>query len=170
MSSSSLKTKSQLLHPSLDTIPLGLRFLLSGVVGNVCFMVAYNTAIKAFRHVVDVSVIYGIVQFLCIILNHFLNISLVFGWPPNYLKSLLANMPVGLSSLLLGAVMTSWLDRANFDQFLGKMLFESFDENSGFFTAIAIMVVTGVYNFVLLNLVNKSSPSSSTSTSPKKQE
>ena len=149
----------------LKNVPLVVRFVLSGVIGNACFMSAYNRAFGLFSSKLDASVIFAVVQFFCIILNHFLNVSLVFGYPDNYLSSLLSNMPVGLSSLALGALTTSWLQKSKFDETLQAWfvnLTRREDDGSGegsFWTSIAVMAITGIYNYTVLNIVNKPSTS-----------
>lgn len=144
----------QLFHPSLREIPLPFRFAISGIIGNGIFMAVYNLSLNAFRHMVGASIIFGIVQFGCIILNHFLNIGIVFGWPEQYTSSLMSNMPVGLSALCLGAVTTSLMETIELDAKVNAMLgYESIEE-SGFWGSIAVMVVTGVFSYLALNFVN----------------
>lgn len=151
----------ELFHPLLEEIPLPFRFILSGVVGNGIFMFVYNTALKAFQPLASASVIFAVVQFCCIILNHFLNIGIVFGWPVNYVTSLMSNMPVGLSALVLGAATTSLLDQIDFDgrvnAVLGYIEEEMEGEKGGFWGSIAVMAVTGVFSYLALNFVNASS-------------
>mmetsp|Transcript_38475 Transcript_38475/g.42547 ORF Transcript_38475/g.42547 Transcript_38475/m.42547 type:complete len:164 (+) Transcript_38475:163-654(+) len=153
---------SKLIHPIFEKVPLVIRFVLSGVVGNGCFMIAYNATYRVLQ--MDASIVFAIVQFFCIILNHFLNVSLVFGYPENYTKSLLANMPVGLSSLAMGAFLASYLEKSGFDtdvhNFMHTLLKKEeediVDEEGGsFYTSIAVMLATGIYNFIVLNIINK---------------
>lgn len=54
---------------------------------------------------------------------HSINCGLVyFGWPRHYYTSLAANMPVGLSALLLGAVSMNLLDRIHFDGMVERLV------------------------------------------------
>mmetsp|Transcript_32165 Transcript_32165/g.67054 ORF Transcript_32165/g.67054 Transcript_32165/m.67054 type:complete len:174 (-) Transcript_32165:254-775(-) len=153
--------KSRLFHPLLDDVPLPIRFVISGVTGNAIFLMVYNMALGALKEFYDAGIIFSVVQFGCIILNHFLNVGIVFGWPDNYFASLLSNMPVGLTSLALGAWLAGTLERTNFD-FLVKnalgMLEEGEEELAGgLLSSIAVMAVTGVYNYVVLNAINSKS-------------
>ena len=169
-------TTSKLIHPSLEQLPQVVRFVMSGVIGNMFFMFAYNHAYKLFQSQFDAFIIFSVVQFFCIILNHFLNVSLVFGYPDNYWASLLSNMPVGLSSLALGAGTTSYLENSGFDDsmqswFLNLTSKENSDSNDGdggsFWTSIAVICITGIFNYVVLNIVNK--PSSKKKVDEKKE-
>lgn len=155
-----MPSSSKLIHPMLEQVPNVIRFVMSGVIGNVFFMFAYNRAYAIFSSQLDASVIFSVVQFFCIILNHFLNVSLVFGYPDNYIASLLSNMPVGLSSLAIGAGTTSWLQKSDFDETLNDWFSMESDESGeagSFWTSLAVMAITGIYNYVVLNIVNKPS-------------
>lgn len=172
MSSSSSKASAgnndndiKLLHPMLHQIPVLIRFIISGVTGNLIFLVAYNTTLSMVKGY-PASTIFAVVQFFCIILNHWLNVSIVFGWPANYLGSLMANTPVGLSSLALGTFTTGYLEGVEFDLWLAEQVWFLNPEEAvvgGLATSIFVMALTGVYNYVALNIVNASSGSKKTS-------
>ena len=151
-------SSSRLFHPLLEDIPLPIRFVISGVTGNAIFLMVYNMALSALKEFYDAGIIFSVVQFGCIILNHFLNVGIVFGWPDNYLTSLLSNMPVGLTSLALGAWLAGTLERNQFDfqiKFgLGLLAEGEEDLAGGLLASIAVMSVTGVYNYIVLNLIN----------------
>lgn len=151
-------TKSRLLHPILNEIPVPFRFVLSGVIGNAIFIAAFNMALNAFQEVTSASVVFAVVQFFCIILNHFLNVGIVFGWPDHYLTSLMTNMPVGITSLMLGAGLTSKLDEWDFDamvnEFLQRDAISEDGQKGGFWVSIAVMTATGIFNYIALNIVN----------------
>lgn len=159
MSTATKSTQSRLFHPFLENVPLPIRFVISGVTGNAIFLIVYNMALSALKSAYDAGVIFSVVQFGCIVLNHFLNVGIVFGWPENYLSSLLSNMPVGLTSLALGAWLAGSLERNQFD-FQVKLalgLLQEGEEEAagGLLSSIAVMSVTGVYNYVVLNIINK---------------
>ena len=145
-----------LLHPQLHQLPTPLRFLISGVLGNFCFVLSYNWAFRVFRSMTSAARIFAGVQFGCIILNHLLNISIVFGWPDDYWSSLASNMPVGLISLALGSFCTGFLDQREFDRRVQEWLVGNSNNDSGgsFYTSIVVMTITGVFNYVALNIVN----------------
>ena len=164
-----------LFHPSLKVLPTPVRFVLSGVIGNVFFMAAYNATYKALHKLYSATTVFSVVQFVCIVVNHFLNVGLVFGWPTGrYLSSLLSNMPVGLVSLAMGAFLAGYLEQKQFDVVCGEWVQEQLgwdmssgngggdeeDDTSTLFSSVAVMLATGVFNYVALNLVNGSSSSS----------
>ena len=126
-------------------------------------MFVYNTALATFQPLASASVIFAAVQFCCIILNHFLNVGIVFGWPASYITSLMSNMPVGLSALVLGAATTSMLEQVEFDSrvntILGYVEDELEEAKGGFWGSIAVMAVTGAFSFFALNFVNAKGPS-----------
>ena len=158
--SSKADTKIKLLHPVLHQLPVLFRFILSGVTGNLVFLVAYNSTLGVLQGAYPASTVFAVVQFFCIIINHWLNVSLVFGWPDDYLTSLMANTPVGLSSLALGAVTTGYLEGIEFDVWLAEQVWFLNPEEAvvgGLATSIVVMTLTGVYCYVALNLVNSSS-------------
>eukprot|EP00980_Cylindrotheca_fusiformis_P011887 scaffold2830_cov131-Cylindrotheca_fusiformis.AAC.8 len=78
-------------------------------------MVAYNAAVVQFNAIATASTIYSITYLLFIPISHALLSILVFGWPERYIPSLLSNTPVGLTAIILGAVLTEYLDENNFN-------------------------------------------------------
>ena len=100
-----------------------------------------------------------------------MNSLLVFGWPLTkklYVTSLMSNVPIGLSTMVLGSVCTSFLTKMDFDTFvyewLSRFTFVVKDEEEeggggDFYSCMLVMVLTGVWSFVLTNIVN-STPSS----------
>ena len=153
------KSDSRLFHPILANIPLPIRFVLSGVTGNVFFMAAYNMAFQRFQSVASASAIFAVVQFACIIVNHLLNVGIVFGWPDNYFASLMSNMPIGLTSLAMGSFGAGYLERINFDDqvlvFLSQEVNDETEAKGGFYSSLVVMGATGIFNYVALNIVNK---------------
>ena len=148
-----------------------MRFPLSGVLGNAIFLAAYNQTLQ----LVDwpASTVFAVVQFGCIFVNHWLNISLVFGWPDNYVASLAANAPVGLSALGLGAWITSTLEAAAFDLWLAEqvpwLLDPAQQTVGGFWTSIVVMIATGLFSYVALTLVNAKTPADDEAKKKKKE-
>eukprot|EP00957_Ditylum_brightwellii_P066110 5014933-Ditylum_brightwellii.AAC.1 len=145
-----------------------IRFALSGLVGTIFFMGFYNWAYATFQSVASASQVFAVVQFLCIIVNHFLNVGIIFGWPSNYIGSLMSNMPVGLISLGLGAFSMDQMEKADFDGKMGDLLGfggssianDGGEEKGGIFSSIAVVAITGVFNYVALNIVNAPPPES----------
>ena len=88
---------------------------------------------------------------------------IVFGWPKHYLPNLLMNAPIGLSATFIGTVCTGMLNNMNFDAMVkgllkGIFMSESNESDSDgdgqFFTSILVMIITGIWSFILSTIVN----------------
>uniref|UniRef100_A0A7S2DWY2 Uncharacterized protein n=1 Tax=Helicotheca tamesis TaxID=374047 RepID=A0A7S2DWY2_9STRA len=176
MSSSPDKSpEPKLFHPALAQLPVPIRFMVSGLVGTIFFMGFYNRAYAAFQSVASASQVFAVVQFLCIIVNHFLNVGIIFGWPESYMKSLMSNMPVGIVSLGLGAFSMGQMEKMDFDAKMEELVGfagsspgdDGEEEKGGLFSSIAVVIITGVFNYVVLNIIN--APSPTPSKEPKKE-
>jgi hypothetical protein len=134
-------------------------------------MVAYNQAVVQFNAVATASTIYSITYLFFIPVQHAFLSILVFGWPERYISSLLSNTPIGLTSILLGAVLTEYLDENNFNalavdalaknwRYLGYELEPSTEEEKGeFYSSLVVLFATGVWTFFLSVFVNSSQKS-----------
>merc|ERR1719232_2093751 len=110
MSSSS--PKPRLIHESFNEISQSVRFMGVGVLGQVLFMTGYNVSIITFEPLgYTASTIYAIFYLFYIPLGHLMQCLFVFGWPKDYLPSLLANAPVGLTAMALGTALTGFLSK-----------------------------------------------------------
>ena len=78
-------------------------------------MMAYNTAVSKFQDV-NASTIYSVVYLIFIPVTHAILSLLVFGWPDRYVPSLMSNFPIGITAIALGASLTAYLDRIDFDE------------------------------------------------------
>lgn len=167
-------SSSRLFHPILEDIPLPIRFVISGVTGNAIFLILYNTALHSFQSVYDAGTIFAVVQFGCIILNHWLNVGIVFGFPNNYLSSLASNMPVGLTSLALGAWLANACAHVQLDQRVREWMMGSTttvtDDAGGLASSVVVMAVTGIFNYIVLNLINDSNSNDSNNTNNSQTE
>lgn len=176
--------KPRLLHPILHRVPLHFRFGLNGFLSNVLFMVAYNKAVVTFEQSVSSSTIYATVYLIFIPISHAIISLLVFGWPEHYIRSLMSNAPVGLTAIVLGAALTAYLDEIEFNgwvteaateyrNMLGytidsagivdgkpaltqKPLLENEVSRGGgeFYSSLFVLIVTGIWTFVLSVMVN----------------
>lgn len=155
---------------ALLNVPMQVRFGLSGTISNFLFMVGYNSAVPRLDHLMAASTIYSIVYFLFIPITHALNNVIVFGWPKEYLKSLISNFPIGLSALLIGAAGTAYLDRIRFEVFADEWVRSHITNNprvetddvvdlGEFYSSLVVMTVTGIWSYVISVMVN--TPSSS---------
>ena len=168
---------ARLLHESLHQIPQGIRFPLCGAISNALFLTIFNTSVGALESdSLTASNIYSIVYCLFIPMAHALNCGIVFGWPSPYLPNLAANAPIGLSAMVLGTVLTGYLDNigmeATIDQFLLNVGIvqqpEEDEEKSEFYCSLIVMAVTGVWSYILSVYVNSSSSSKLPSSDLKK--
>lgn len=143
-----------------------VRFGLNGFLSNVGFMLAYNTAVVQFEGAAQPSTIYSIVYLIFIPVSHALISLLVFGWPERYSKSLMNNAPVGLTAIALGAVLTEYLDEMNFNMMVSKSVAQGLssmgyatesieeDEKGEFYSSLLVLLVTGIWTFVLSVFIN----------------
>jgi hypothetical protein len=133
-------------------------------------MTGYNLSILHFEHLgYSPSTIYAIFYMLYIPVGHFLGCIFVFGWPDNYVANLLSNAPVGLSAMAVGTVLTGFLSSIEFDakveawssQLMGTIPEEK-EEEGEFYASLVVMVVTGVWTYLLCMYVNASGEKKST--------
>jgi len=162
------KTKDssiRLLHSSLHTIPQQMRFGAVGVISNILFLTGYSFSLDTFEPMgFPPSSIYSIYYMMYIPMGHMLTCLFVFGWPTHYLSSLMSNVPIGITSMMLGATTTGWLDKIDFDasvfEFLqmhaqglvGKQELVK-EDIQGTYSSIVVMVLTGLWTFILTSMV-----------------
>ena len=75
--------------------------------------------------------------------------------------NLLSNAPIGLSAMAVGTVLTGFLSNIDFDakleSFLGiDTLGEKEEDEGEFYASLVVMVVTGVWTYLLCMYVNSS--------------
>jgi len=149
----------QLIHPILQKIPKGLRFLICGGASNLLFLLGLNTLTSLFQHQYTHSTIYSAFSIVYIPVGHALSCAIVFGWPNPYLPSLISTSPIGLSCAAIGTFLTGFLDRIHFDRMVKNFLElhplmmsmkkndDSDDEDSGTYSALVVLIVTGVFAY-----------------------
>jgi hypothetical protein len=147
-----------------------VRFGLAGTLSNVVFMIGYNSAVPRLDSSMAASTIYAIVYLFFIPLSHALNSLVVFGWPAEYLKSLISNFPIGLSAIVIGAACTAYLDKVRFEVFADDFVrthityhphveTDDVEELGEFYSSLVVMTITGVWSYAIAVMVN--TPSSS---------
>uniref|UniRef100_A0A6U4E444 Uncharacterized protein n=1 Tax=Minutocellus polymorphus TaxID=265543 RepID=A0A6U4E444_9STRA len=158
--------KTRLLHESLNKIPQGPRFGISGALCNVIFIAGFNACVEAFESPdMPASRIYSLFYCAYIPVGHAINSLLVFGWPEKYLPSLMSNAPIGLTAMMLGTILTGYFDRINFEHIADQFLINNFywagftepepdEERSEFYSSIMVMIITGVWSYLLSMWVN----------------
>jgi len=147
---------------SLLRIPMQIRFGISGSLSNLIFMIAYNVTVPLLERYMAPSTIYSIVYLFLIPISHALNNLIVFGWPNQYIKSLLANVPIGISAILIGAFCTAYLDRIHFEAMADNFVRQNIlhqphpdEQDLGeFYSSLVIMAVTGVWSYAVSVMVN----------------
>jgi hypothetical protein len=118
-------------------------------------------ATVSFKHLYSSSTIYTFTNLLFIPVGHAVSSLIVFGWPAKYLPNLLMNAPISVVGTAIGSACTEYLDRNEFDAACVRLL-ESFkvmeaqDDAGNMFTSILVMIVTGIWGYVLANLINGS--------------
>jgi hypothetical protein len=146
-----------------------IRFGLNGFLANVGFMIAYNSAVVQFESMAPASTIYSVVYLIFIPVGHALISLLVFGWPERYFPSLMSNAPIGLTAIALGATLTSYLDRIAFNKVAVDFIAQSWvslgydvepkaeEEKGEFYSSLVVLVITGVWTFILSVVINSPS-------------
>ena len=154
-----------LLHSSLNDVPIKIRFGVAGILSNFLFLTGYQKSIDIFEPMgYSVSMIYSIFYMLYIPVGHLQTCLLVFGWPSEYLSSLLSNIPIGVTSMILGATATGWLDANHFDERIFLLLQDYamflvgkqelvLEEVQGKYSSIVVMLLTGGWTYILTSMV-----------------
>lgn len=114
------------------------------------------------------STVYMVVYLLFIPITHALVSLLVFGWPTNYVTSLMSNVPIGLSGMALGTALTSYLDKISFNEKVEDFIREHIpewedsatdeDEKGELYSSILVLIVTSVWGYTLSVAVNSKKP------------
>lgn len=133
-------------------------------------MVVYNRAVSNI-HTMSPSTIYSIWYFFFIPLSHAMVSLLVFGWPERYVPSLMSNFPIGLTAMAIGAALTAYLDKIDFNEWIEEYVRnnlrfshmpprsarseqEGEQEPGEFYTSLAVLVVTSIWTYVLSVYIN----------------
>lgn len=163
----------RLVHPLLEKCPLQFRFIITGVLSNILFMIVYNEAVSLFIQNVSAPTIYSIVYLAFIPISHLMTILFVFGWPDHYFHSLASNLPIGLTAIGIGSVLTSYLDHIKFNHTIEEYIYDNWtfrkmpnqrqefvNEKSEFYSSLVVLVVTSVWTYVLSIWINSMSTKS----------
>mmetsp|Transcript_21582 Transcript_21582/g.27236 ORF Transcript_21582/g.27236 Transcript_21582/m.27236 type:complete len:179 (+) Transcript_21582:101-637(+) len=153
--------KPKLVHSKLHDYPQDLRYFISGLINTAGFMFSLWMATVSFREMYSASTIYAISNLFFIPIGHAVSSLLVFGWPEHYVQNLLLNAPIGLVGTAIGSFATEFLDRLGFDAvchgLLGRLAIVEIEEEAArVYTSIMVMIVTGVWGYIVSNIVNSS--------------
>jgi hypothetical protein len=78
----------------------------------------------------------------------------------------MSNAPIGLTAIALGAMLTAYLDRIGFNKIAVDLIAESWtsfgydseptpeEEKGEFYSSLVVLVVTGIWTFVLSVVIN----------------
>mmetsp|Transcript_14661 Transcript_14661/g.21867 ORF Transcript_14661/g.21867 Transcript_14661/m.21867 type:complete len:179 (+) Transcript_14661:107-643(+) len=174
--STSTKGGPRLLHDSLKQIPLNIRFGLIGALSNVIFLTGYNATLHQVGESMSDAYVYSVFYVFYIPVGHALQCLFVWGWPDPYLPNLLSNAPIGLTAMALGTFLTRYLDQMNFNDTVDDFLKSSFSmgdesrdsgEEEKNYVSFAVMIATGLWSFILSNLIN--TPSKKSEKEPEKE-
>lgn len=118
-------------------------------------------ATVSLKHIYSSSKIYTITNLLFIPVGHAVTSLFCFGWPKQYIQNLSLNAPISLIGTAIGSVLTHFLDRIGFDGSCYRLLksvgfMKDQDEEGNMFTNLAVMVITGIWGYVLSNFINSS--------------
>jgi hypothetical protein len=134
-------------------------------------MVVYNYAVVMFEKHAAITTIYSIVYLVFIPLGHLFVSLLVFGWPERYVASLLSNFPIGLSAILIGGLLTAYLDSIHFSSQVDDLVRDYFtfskmpprltadgtasdEDESQFWSSLLVLFVTSLWTYVLSIYIN----------------
>lgn len=136
-------------------------------------MIIYNKAVALFVQYTPASTIYSVVYLIFIPFGHWTANLLVFGWPDNYLQSLASNLPIGLSAIAIGSLLTAYLDHIHLNQRIEEYVYnywtfnkmpeqrqEYLSEKSEFYSSMVILVVTSIWTYVFSIWINRSTDNS----------
>mmetsp|Transcript_258 Transcript_258/g.274 ORF Transcript_258/g.274 Transcript_258/m.274 type:complete len:214 (-) Transcript_258:230-871(-) len=163
LTSEPMKTKSRLIHPSLQDVSQDLRYFACGAMNTVGFMLFLTMANLCFHETYSASSIYSFSSFIFIPIGHATSSLTVFGWPDKYFQNLAMNAPIGVSATLIGSLSTEYLDRVGFDSVCYgalRSVISSLDkqeddgDDGNIFSTILVMIVTGIWGYLLSNFVN----------------
>jgi uncharacterized membrane protein YeaQ/YmgE (transglycosylase-associated protein family) len=129
----------------------------------MCLLAIGNTI---FKDSFPASQIYSICSMAYLPIGHAITSLVVFGWPKEYLKNLLMNLPIGMVGTMIGSFSTGLLVDMEFDSMV-RNVFQSMnlvaaeqneEENGTAYTNIAVLIITGIWGYVASTLVNSQKP------------
>lgn len=121
------------------------------------------------------STIYAVFYTFYIPVGHLFQCLFVFGWPSEYLPSLMSNAPIGLTAMAIGTALTGFLSKIEFQakvedwisSTFGTEMHDHSEEEGEFYSSLVVMVATGVWCYVLSLYVNAAKPEEGTKHSEK---
>lgn len=130
-------------------------------------MTGYNFSASTFEPMgYPASTIYAVFYLCYIPVGHALQCLFVFGWPKNYVPSLMSNAPIGLTAMAIGSMLTGFLSTVEFNSRAEDWISSTFgtnpkddaDEGGEFYSSLVVMIATGIWGFFLSLYINASKP------------
>mmetsp|Transcript_14101 Transcript_14101/g.30653 ORF Transcript_14101/g.30653 Transcript_14101/m.30653 type:complete len:145 (+) Transcript_14101:463-897(+) len=130
-------------------------------------MTGYNFSVMTFEPLgYPASTIYAVFYTCYIPVGHIMQCLFVFGWPKDYLSSLMSNAPIGLTAMAIGTALTGFLSKIEFNALAEDWISSAFgtekhdhsEEEGEFYSSLVVMVATGVWCYVLSLYVNAAEP------------
>ena len=124
-------------------------------------MTGYNFSVLTFESYPP-STIYAIFYTCYIPVGHLMQCLFVFGWPADYLPSLMSNAPIGFTAMAIGTALTGFLSKIEFNTIAEDWISSAFgtppqdhsEEEGEFYSSLVVMVTTGIWCYVLSLYVN----------------
>lgn len=140
-------------------------------------MTGYNFSVLTFEPMgYPASTIYAVFYTCYIPVGHLLQCLFVFGWPKDYLPSLMSNAPIGLTAMAIGTALTGFLSKVEFNAVAEDWISSlsgkepsAEDEEGEFYSSLVVMVATGVWCYVLSLYVNATKPEEKGGKDPAKE-
>lgn len=107
---------------SLKSIPVRMRFGMSGIICNIMQTVIYSTAVQKLDGVAEPARIYSVLYMFMMFVGHGMGALLVFGWPERYWPSFLSNAPIGVIGMLIGTSLTVFLTWIQYDEMIINLI------------------------------------------------
>jgi len=154
-------------YRSLHDIPQAMRFPMAGLINTIGFMTALTVGDSLLQDKMAASTIYSLSSILYLPIGHAVTSLIVFGWPKPYLTNLLMNVPIGMSGTAIGSLCTGMLVSYNFDAKIIGLLQtlnlvalqrEEEHEDGQAYTNIMVIIITGIWGYILSVMVNDSKP------------
>jgi len=140
---------------------------MAGLINTIGFMIALTVGDTLLKEKMAASTIYSLSSILYLPIGHSITSLIVFGWPKPYLTNLLMNLPIGMAGTAIGSFCTGMLVSYNFDAKVTGLLqslnlvalrSEVEDDDGQAYTNIMVIIITGIWGYVLSVMVNGSKP------------
>jgi len=126
---------------------------VTGLLVNGIFLTLLQLTTSAYETSYHKGTIYALASAINAPISHLLNCLFVFGWPAQYFTSLLSMVPVQISNILVGTILTSCMETIEFQDNANKFLQKLNIDNSYDLSPIAVMVIGSMWSYMVTNMV-----------------